>query len=332
VKFSVRVNNDLGFAELLALAAAAERAGFDQLWVSNDLFLRSAPVLMGALAAGTTRIGLGIAVMNPYSVHVSELAMVAATMQEVSGGRFLLGLGAGSEQFLGWAGIARPQPLATTRTALVSLRALLGHQDVDRALLPGWFGPASVLRFPLARPVPVYVGAMGPKMLQMAGRHADGVLPLLYPPERYATVRLQVLAGAAGARDVDLPACFWVSLCDDPAAARAALAEKLAYYGPSISAPVLAAAGLRPQDFAAAARLAHDGHGAARLIDDRMLSLGVAGDVADVLARCRALVRLGARHLSFGPPLGPDPLAALRLLGDEVLPALTQLTELQEEA
>jgi 5,10-methylenetetrahydromethanopterin reductase len=180
--------------------------------------------------------------------------------------------------------------------------------------------------------VPVYVGAMGPKMLQMAGRHADGVLPLLYPPERYATVRLQVLAGAAGARDVDLPACFWVSLCDDPAAARAALAEKLAYYGPSISAPVLAAAGLRPQDFAAAARLAHDGHGAARLIDDRMLSLGVAGDVADVLARCRALVRLGARHLSFGPPLGPDPLAALRLLGDEVLPALTQLTELQEEA
>jgi 5,10-methylenetetrahydromethanopterin reductase len=326
------VNNDLGFAELLALAAAAERAGFDQLWVSNDLFLRSAPVLMGALAAGTTRIGLGIAVMNPYSVHVSELAMVAATMQEVSGGRFLLGLGAGSEQFLGWAGIARPQPLATTRTALVSLRALLGHQDVDRALLPGWFGPASVLRFPLARPVPVYVGAMGPKMLQMAGRHADGVLPLLYPPERYATVRLQVLAGAAGARDVDLPACFWVSLCDDPAAARAALAEKLAYYGPSISAPVLAAAGLRPQDFAAAARLAHDGHGAARLIDDRMLSLGVAGDVADVLARCRALVRLGARHLSFGPPLGPDPLAALRLLGDEVLPALTQLTELQEEA
>ena len=49
MRFSVRVNNDLGFAELLALAEAAERAGFDQLWVSNDLFLRSAPVLAGAL-------------------------------------------------------------------------------------------------------------------------------------------------------------------------------------------------------------------------------------------------------------------------------------------
>jgi 5,10-methylenetetrahydromethanopterin reductase len=325
VKFSVRVNNDLSFAELLALAVAAERAGFDQLWVSNDLFLRSAPVLAGALAAGTDRIGLGIAVMNPYSVHVSELAMMAATLQEVSGGRFALGLGAGSEQFLSWAGLARAQPLATTRTALVSLRALLGHHDVDRALLPAWLGPASALKFPLTRPVPVYIGAMGPKMLELAGRHADGVLPLLYPPERYAGVRAQVLAGAAaGSRDVDLPACFWVSVSDDPAAARAALAEKLAYYGPSISAPVLAEAGLRPADFAPAARLAHDGHPAAALIDDRMLSLGVAGDAADVVARCRGLARMGARHLSFGPPLGPDPVTAIRLLGEQVLPVLKE--------
>ena len=323
MRFSVRVNNDLAFADLLAVAGEAERAGFDQLWVSNDLFLRSAPVLVSALAARTARIGLGIAVMNPYSVHVSELAMLAATLQEVSGGRFLLGLGAGSEQFLGWAGIARSHPLGVTRTALVVLRALLGHADVERALLPGWFGADSVLRFGVTRPVPVYVGAMGPRMLAMAGRHADWVLPLLYPPERYAGVRERVLAGA-GFRDVDLPACFWVSLSDDAAAARAALAEKLAYYGPSISAEVLATAGLAPQDFAAAARLAHDGQAAAQLIDDRMLALGVAGDGAAVLARCRALLRLGARHLSFGPPLGPDPVAAIRLLGEQVLPALIE--------
>ncbi len=332
MKFSVRVNNDLSFTELLAVAGAAEDAGFGQLWVSNDLFLRSAPVLAGALAARTARIGLGIAVMNPYSVHVSELAMVAATLQEISGGRFALGLGAGSEQFLGWAGITRAKPLATIRAALVTLRALLGHEDVDRSLLPEWFGVQSVLRFPLTRPVPVYIGAMGPKMLEMAGRHADGVLPLLYPPEYYARARLQVLAGAAHShRDLDLPACFWVSLSDDPAKARTALAEKLAYYGPSISAPMLAMAGLRPADFGPAARLAHDGLGAAQLIDDRMLSLGIAGDAGDVLARCRELYRLGARHLSFGPPLGPDPVAAIRLLGEQVLPTLIGLEDSKRE-
>ena len=177
---------------------------------------------------------------------------------------------------------------------------------------------------------------MGPKMLEMAGRHADGVLPLLYPPERYASVRQQVLAGAEhgrpehGRRDVDLPACFWVSLSDDPVQARTALAEKLAYYGPSISAPVLAAAcdrrtSPRPPDWPTR------GSAAAQLIDDRMLSLGVAGDVADVLARCRVLRRLGAHHLSFGPPLGPDPVAAIRLLGDHVLPALAELGEETKE-
>jgi 5,10-methylenetetrahydromethanopterin reductase len=64
VRFSVRVNNDLPVAELTALAAAAETAGFDQLWVSNDLLLRSAPVLIGVLAARTSRISLGIGVMN----------------------------------------------------------------------------------------------------------------------------------------------------------------------------------------------------------------------------------------------------------------------------
>ena len=271
-------------------------------------------------------ISLGIGVMNPYSVHPAELAMMAATLQEASGGRFLLGIGAGSAEFLGWAGLARTAPLATTASAVVTLRFLLGHADADPALVAPWARePAAALKFPLGPPVPVYVGAMGPKMLAMAGEHADGALPLLYPPETYAAARAAVLSGAAarpGARPLDIPACFWVSLSDDRDQAQSALAQKLAYYGPSFGAPLLARAGLRPADFAAAAELAHSGRPAAALIDDRMLALGIAGDSADVLRRCRELQRLGASHLSFGPPLGPDPVAAISLLGERVLPAL----------
>jgi 5,10-methylenetetrahydromethanopterin reductase len=322
VRFSVRVNNDLPVAELTALAVAAEDAGFDQLWVSNDLLLRSAPVLAATLAARTSRISLGIGVMNPYSVHPSELAMTAATLQEASGGRFLLGIGAGAAEFLGWAGIARTAPLATTTAAVVTLRALLGHGDADRSLLPAWARTAA-LKFPLTRPVPVYVGAMGPRMLAMAGEHADGALPLLYPPETYAAARAAVLSGAlAAGREVDVPACFWVSLSGDPARARDALAEKLAYYGASFAEPLLARAGLRPADFTPAARLAHSGQAAAALIDERMLSLGIAGDAAGVISRCQGLQAMGASHLSFGPPLGPDPVTAIGLLGEQVLPAL----------
>ena len=330
--WSLRLNNDLPLAELLDIAALAESLGCDQLWVSNDLYLRSAPVLVGALATRTSRLRLGIAIMNPYSVHVAELAMVAATLAEVSDGRFLLGVGAGSAEFLQWAGLGRERPLGTTAVAVAALRRMLGHVDVADADLPPWFGEHSALQFRLAAPVPVYVGGMAPKMLAMAGRLADGALPLLYPPEHYPTARGQVYAGlqAAGRdpADFDLPACIWVSLSDDARAARAALAEKLAYYGPSISPYLLAEAGLTPADFAPAAALAQRGRAAeaVALIDDRMLLLGVAGDEDDVLQRCRSLRALGAGHLSFGPPLGPDPLAAVRILGERVMPALDRPT------
>lgn len=326
--WSLRLNNDLSLGELADIAGLAEELGCDQLWVSNDLYLRSAPVLMSALAMRTSRIKLGIAIMNPYSVHISELAMVAATLAEVSDGRFLLGVGAGSEEFLSWAGLARPRPLTTTAQAVAALRRMLGHQDVDDADLPDWFGGHSVLRFDQSAVVPVYVGGMAPKMLAMAGRLADGALPLLYPPEHYETARAQVHVGLRHAgrdpAEFDLPACIWVSLSDDGSAGRAALAEKLAYYGPSISPYLLAEVGLTPADFLPAAALAQRGRAAdaVAMIDDRMLRLGIAGDEEDVIRRCRALRDLGAVHLSFGPPLGPNPLHAVRILGERVMPAL----------
>jgi len=207
------------------------------------------------------------------------------------------------------------------------LRALLGHRDVDPVDLPDYYEQHRGLQIPLEVPVPVYVGAMGPAMLAMAGACADGALPLPYPPEHFAAARNQIEAGreAAGRADrpFDLPACFWVSIADDRVAGRAALAEKLAYYGPSISPVLLAQAGLTPTDFEPAAALARAGRPAAALIDERMLALGIAGGPVDVVARCQALQALGADHLSFGPPLGPDPVAAVRLLGDQVLPELT---------
>lgn len=328
MRASLRVNNDVAVADFVELAVVAEEAGFDQLWVSNDLFLRSAPVLLAAAATATRRIALGVGILNPYSMHPAEIAMTAATLAELSGGRFLLGIGAGAEDFLGWAGIARPAPLTRTREAIVALRALLGGdrpaRDPDAG--PGWTDGAH-LRLPPAD-VPIYVGGMSPRMLAMAGAHADGVLPLLFPPEHYATAAEQVRGGvlAAGrpAAAVDVAACIWCSMDPDRERARAALAEKIAYYGPSFAPYLLQRAGLTPTDFAGirAAVEAGDLAAASAQVDERMLRLGVAGDAGDVVTRCRGLLAAGATHLSFGPPLGPDPLTAVRRLGTDVLPAL----------
>lgn len=325
---SLRVNNDLSVDEFVRLAGLAQASGFDQLWLSHDLFMRSAPVLLGLLSRETTTLKIGAGILNPYSQHPVELAMTAATLQEASEGRFLLGIGSGAADMLAWAGIKRPRPLTRIRSTIVTLRALLAGRspaDVPGADA-GWL-PEGRLRVP-AVPTPIYLGAMSPRMLGLGGQLADGVLALLFPPEHYATARRHVGAGllsrSADLGPVDLPACVWCSLDDDPVRARAALVRKLAYYGPSMAPSLLAAAGLAATDFLPLRRALEDDDEAAlhALASPRMLSLGIAGDVDAVVDRCRPLVELGAEHLSFGPPLGPDLFAAVEALGRKVLPAL----------
>jgi 5,10-methylenetetrahydromethanopterin reductase len=327
VRFSLRLNNDLTLPDYVALARAAEAAGFDQFWVSNDLFLRSAPVILAAVAAATSRIDIGSCILNPYTIHPSELAMLAATLDELSGCRFNLGLAAGAGDFLGWAGVSQTQPLGTVRAAIDTIRALLRGEHGPFAGPFGQWTEEAYLRFAAPRVTPIYLGALSPGMLQLAGELADGALPLLFPPEHYFGVRPYIETGIA-ARDprlgeLDLAACIWVSLAKDRTAARGALARKVAYYGHALSPLILERLGLTRADFAPieqALMVERDEPTALALVDDRMLAIGVVGEARDVIARLEPLARAGVRHLSFGPPLGPEPLEAVQLLGREVLP------------
>ena len=324
MKFSVRFNNDLPAERFIRMAALAEEAGFDQIWISNDLFWHSAPVLVAAAAGATSRIALGVGVFNPVSMHPAEIAMAAASLQEVSDGRFRLGLGAGADEFLNWAGLNAGPPVSRTERAIKDLRALLSGG------VPEDWRPEGRLRTgPVS--VPIYVGAMGPRMLQLAGRLADGALPLLLPPERYAFAVREIAAGARrSGRDpesLDVAACIWCSIDANRARATRALASKIAYYGASFSAHLLEAASLTLDDFRPIQRAMSDGDAerAAHLVSPGMLRLGVAGGVEEVLEACASLVAAGARHISFGPPLGPDPEQAVSTLGTKVLPALRSL-------
>lgn len=326
-RFSLRVNNDVSVAAFSELAVRAEEAGFAQLWVSNDLFLRSAPVLIAAAASRTERIGLGIGVMNPYSVHPAEIAMAAVTLQELSGGRFLLGLSAGAAAFLASAGIERRAPIARTRAAVRACRALMSGELPSKLEGSGTWSDSARLLVSSA-PVPIYLGAMSPRMLALAGEEADGVLALSFPPERSAATAAAVREAARSVgrneSELDIPACFWCAVDADVQRAEDAMAEKLAYYGPSLSPLMLADAGLSPEDFvpASTALARGDAKAARRAVTPGMLALAVVGDTPSVLARCRRLAEAGAEHLSFGPPLGHDPLAALEQLATEVLPPL----------
>lgn len=328
MRFSVRLNNDLPVAETVALAVAAERAGFDQFWLSDDLFLRSATVMLAAVARETERIDIGSGIFNPYTLHPAQMAMEAATLDELSGGRFCLGLAAGAGEFLKWVGIEQEKPLTAVIETIEILRRLFAG---EAAALEGDFlrwTDSAWLRFaPLRRHIPIYLGAMSPRMLRAIGSHADGGLPLLFPPEHFAWVLPQIAKGAVAAgrdaAEVDVAACIWCSVSAEQSAAEAALRAKIAHYGHALSPTILSRLGLQRADFddieRAVVQEKNLERGAA-LVTDAMLRIGVVGTPASLIRRLEDLVDMGARHLSFGPPLGPEPLRALEVIGREVLP------------
>ncbi|GAB4508674.1 MAG: 5,10-methylenetetrahydromethanopterin reductase [Anaerolineae bacterium] len=327
MKFSLRLNNDHPVREYVRLAEAAEAAGFDQFWVSDDLFLRSAPVILTAVALATTRIEVGTCIVNPYTLNPAEMAMMAATLDEVCGGRFNLGLSSGAGDFLKWVGITPEKPRTAVIETVQAVNALLRG---ERAPLEGQFlqwTDEAYMRFTPLRRVPIYIGAMSPNMLRSIGEVADGGLPLLFPPEHYANVLPYIREGAASTgRDlaqVDVAACIWASISDDRDAAEDVLKEKVAYYGHALSPLIWEQLGLVKEDFTEiehAVMVENDMAMAKSLVTPAMLRIGIAGNTHDLIERLEGLVAMGVNHISFGPPLGPDVMEAVIAIGRDVIP------------
>jgi len=336
MRFSLRPNNDLPVAAYTELAQQAEKLGFDQIWVSSDLFFRSAPVILSAIALNTQRIHIGVGVLNPYTMHPAEIASIASTLDEVSHGRFMLGLASGAAEFLGWVGVAYGKPLSELRQAVQTIRLLLhGERPADWESSLHWSKEA-YLRFPAPRPasdqrIPIYIGAMGHRMLALVGEIGDGVLPLLFPPERYYAARRHVSVGLArrevgaeaiavsDAKDFDFATCIWASASQDYYAARSVLARKIAYYGGAMNDDLLADMRIPKSAFEPVthALLVERNEGkATALVTDDMLRIGVVGSASTIIERLEPIAADGAAHLSFGPPLGPDLNEAVRILAE----------------
>ncbi len=327
MKFSLRLNNDLPARAYIPLAQAAERAGFDQFWVSNDLFLQSGLTILTAVAGATSRIEIGTCIANPYTINPAELAMFAATLDEYSGGRFNLGLGAGAAQFLKWVGIEQEKPLTAVRETADAIRRLLRG---ERVALDGQFlrwTEEAYLRYKPARPIPIYLGATSPNMIRAIGEWADGGLPLLFPPEHYANVLPLIQDGANKAGrtldQIDIAACVWCSVAEDREIALEPMKEKIAYYGHALSPLIWEQLGLTAADFAPleqAVMVEQNIEKAKALVTEPMLRIGIVGTPKELIRRLEGLVAMGVRHLSFGPPLGPDALTAIEAIGREVIP------------
>lgn len=153
---------------LVDAVVAAEDEGLDEIWVADEGVSRDPMAVLAAAAVRTVRIRLGVGVTSPVVRHPAVLAATAATVDEISGGRAVLGFGVGGEMTLGPLGLSVPSPLTALRDALTTARAVLSGTATE-----GYWPPAHAIS---PRAVPLWIGARGPKLVELAARHADGLL------------------------------------------------------------------------------------------------------------------------------------------------------------
>jgi F420-dependent oxidoreductase-like protein len=188
----------------LALAREAERLGFSVVWAA-EAYGSDVPTVLAWVAAQTTRIDVGSAIMQIPARSPAMAAMTAATLDTLSGGRFRLGLGvAGPQGSEGWHGVRFDRPLARTREYVDIVRMALRRErvryDGQTYQLPLPDGPGKALTLtvhPVRERIPLYLAAVGPKNLELTGEIADGWLAIFFAPEFAGESLRRIEAGRA---------------------------------------------------------------------------------------------------------------------------------------
>ncbi len=193
----------MGARDQLQVVQEAERLGYDSVWAA-EAYGSDAATVLAWLAAGTTQIKLGSAIFQMPGRSPALTAMTAATIDELSAGRMILGIGSSGPQVAeGWHGQPFARQLQRTREYVAVVRQALTRERLEyhgeTIELPLPDGPGKALRLmitPVQERIPIYLAAIGPKNTALAGEIADGWIPTFFSPEHVAAFRALLQEGA----------------------------------------------------------------------------------------------------------------------------------------
>jgi F420-dependent oxidoreductase-like protein len=233
----------LSAEDQLGIVQEAERLGYDSVWTA-EAYGSDAATILGWLAQATSRIRLGSAIFQMPGRSAAMTAMTAATLDQLSGGRMILGIGSSGPQVAeGWHGQRFARQLQRTRDYVEVVRMALSRQRVEykgeTLELPLPDGPGKALKLtiaPVQERIPVYLAAIGPKNTALAAEIADGWIPTLFSPEHVAEFRPLLEEGFAragngkGFGEFEIAPTVNVMVSDDVATARDAMRPYVALY------------------------------------------------------------------------------------------------------
>lgn len=303
-------------ADFCSMIEQVDRLGYSNLWLTDSsLHARNSYAYLTLAATVSPRLLLGTAVTNPLTRHPAITAVAAATVDEISGGRMILGIGAGDRPLLALG--MRPAKLASLRSAIMAIRSLWSGAEVTQ-LDPGFELRSAHLRFGTRTDIPIFVSASGPKTLELAGELADGVILLVgLFPEALAWALEHVDRGAARAgRERPHVAVFAYGAISDDQEDALASARSIAAWFPQTAPRICELGGLSPalieqvQNRYAGGEFQEAGEAAQLLPDDFVRKVALAGDARQARERIDAVAAAGADSIHVFP-LGPHRMATV---------------------
>jgi len=303
-------------------AKLAEEAGVDYIWVTDHYNNRNVYVTLAAMAYATSRVKLGTGITNPYVINPCWTAAAIATINEVSNGRAVLGIGAGDKVTLESIGIKWEKPLTTVSEAVGIIRRLL---EGERVSFSGkvFNIPSAKLNFKPKTRIPIYLGAQAPRMLKLAGQIADGVLINASHPMDFEEALKHVKEGLEAREKkpefFDTVAYTAMSVDRDEKKAKDAVKIVVAFIVSGSPEAVLERHGI---DKAKAGEIGKaigkgDFGKAISLVDDKMIEeFSVAGTPEQVISRIEELRKAGVTQVVAGSPIGPNVEESIKLFGE----------------
>jgi 5,10-methylenetetrahydromethanopterin reductase len=308
--------------DFVAMVREVEELGFTNLWCTDSsLHARNAYSYLTLAATNTDALLVGTAVTNPLTRHPAITASAAATIDEVSGGRMLLGIGVGDRPLLALG--YKPSYLADLEATIDDMRRLWSGETVNRVARSYQLDGAH-MRIPARPDIPIYISASGPKTFELAGRVADGVLVMVGLFDEAIEWAVSCVRKGADEAGRDIPhiaVCAYGAINDDDPDSSMGPARNIASWFPQTAPYVCELAGLDPA-IVEAVRANYSGgefqeaeRAASLLPDSFVRRVALSGGRAEATAQIQTALRAGADSVQVFP-LGANRMDTVRAFVD----------------
>lgn len=324
LKFGLEFVPQTPVEKIVKFSVLAEEGGFNTIWITDHFYNRNTYITLTAIALKTKNILLGPGVTNPYVVNPVWTASAIASLDEISGGRAMLGIGAGDRVTLEKLAIAQATPLAAIKESVTVIRELLAGKSIT---LDGRFLKVKEVRlsYKPGRVPPIYIGAQGPKMLKLASKIGDGILINASSPKDFEYALNIVKRTAEDRLDrIDIVAYTCFSVDYDREAARNKVIPIVAFIVAGSPEKVLERHGIekeRASRIKAALAKGDFGKAFKNVTEDMVKSFSIYGTPEDCISAIRELARTNVTHVVFGSPLGAKKARAIEIISREIIPA-----------